>query len=371
VGVDLRYLSQRLNEYDNGTVEDGLNATITNFPVPRSHSLNPGIFVDTALPVTNCLQVKAGARVDFVQTDIDKTPPTVTEASLEANLGTTKFDRDFVLWSAYVSSEYKVCDHWTALAGFGAAQRPPTLTELYADLPFIAAYQDGFPPTFVRGNPNLRPERLWQGDLGFRTEYEWLRLNVNGFAAWINDYITFDRDRGFPTTPLAITGANYVNTDLAFLVGGEVYGEVDLSDCLTPFIAISYVEGRDETRNDRIINGSGSAARQEALPSIPPLDTRVGVRLHAPGRAPRWAVEFTARIVDKQDQVANSLGELPDPHFTIFDLRSYWRVADFLTLTAGIENIEDRFYREHLDLLTGRGVFQPGRSVYVGMEWRR
>lgn len=367
-GIDLRYLSQRLNEFDSGIVEDGLpqDGSFTNFPVPRSHSVDPGLYVDTVLPVTDCFVVKAGARFDVVQTDIDHTAPTVTEVDQVNTLGTNRFDRDFVLWSAYVTSEYKVCDSWTLMAGFGAAQRPPTLTELYGELPFIAAVQEGL--SFVRGNPNLRPERLWQADLGAKVNYEWMRAGVNGFAGWVNDYITFDRTRGPGST---IVGLDYVNTDLAFFLGGELYGEVDLCDFATPFITLSYVEARDETRNDRVANGLGFTTAKEALPGIPPMDTRLGIRFHEPSRAPRWAVEFTARIVDTQDLVASSLGEQTTPHFTVFDLRSYWQCTESLTLTAGIENIDNRFYREHLDLRTGLGVFQPGRNVYMGMEWRR
>jgi outer membrane receptor protein involved in Fe transport len=212
---------------------------------------------------------------------------------------------------------------------------------------------------------------LWQADLGVKVDYQWLRLGVNGFAGWVNDYITFDRTRGPGNPGTTIIGLDYVNTDLASLWGGEIYGELDLCDFATPFISLSYVEARDETRNDRVGNGLGFVTAKEALPGIPPLDSRVGVRFHDPAHYPRWAVEFSARIVDTQDLVASSLGELTTPHFTIFDLRSYWQCNENLTLTFGIENIDNRFYREHLDLRTGLGVFQPGRSVYAGMEWRR
>src|SRR5262249_132294 len=230
VGIDLRYLSQRLNEFDSGIVQDGLppDGSFRNFPVPRSHMVDPGIYVDTVLPVSDQLLLRAGARMDVIQTDIDHLAPTVNEITQENTLGTNRFDRDFVLWSAYLSSEFKVCDGWTLLAGFGAAQRPPTLTELYAQLPFIAAVQEGL--SFVRGNPNLRPERLWQADLGVKIDYQWLRLGVNGFAGWVNDYITFDRTRGPGNPGTTIIGLDYVNTDLASLWGGEIYGELDLCD---------------------------------------------------------------------------------------------------------------------------------------------
>jgi outer membrane receptor protein involved in Fe transport len=39
-------------------------------------------------------------------------------------------------------------------------------------------------------------------------------------------------------------------------------------------------------------------------------------------------------------------------------------------LTAGVENLFNRFYREHLDLRTGVGVYEPGLNGYFGVEMR-
>ena len=80
------------------------------------------------------------------------------------------------------------------------------------------------------------------------------------------------------------------------------------------------------------------------------------------------AVEFSARIVDNQDRVASSLLEKETPGFTTYDLRGYWQATDRLLLIAGVENLTDKHYREHLDLRTGYGVYQPGRSFYFGTE---
>src|SRR5262249_2055637 len=50
VGLDMRYLSQYLNEYDNIPPTG-----IVNNPIPRSHWSDPGVFVDTVLPVNDQL----------------------------------------------------------------------------------------------------------------------------------------------------------------------------------------------------------------------------------------------------------------------------------------------------------------------------
>ncbi len=370
LGYDMRYLSQELNEFDSFAatrqiVPDGF----FNFPVPRSHMYNPGIFIDTTVPVSCEWTVKAGFRLDFVNTDIDDTPVGASDEFLAFNLGTKNFDREFVLWSAYTTSEYKLFDGMTALAGFGAGQRPPSLTELYAAQPFLAVVQNGL--NFVVGDPTLRPEKLLQFDLGLRADYETFRAGANGFYAYVHDYITYDAFGSiFGNQGL---GFNFVNTDRAILVGFESYVEVDVLDWLTPFATCNYVRGTDETRGDRTANFLGQqigAGESEPLPGINPLDARLGIRIHESGTNPRWGVESSVRLVDDQNRAALSLGELPTGGFTIVDIRSYWMPTNYLTISAGVENVGDVFYREHLDLRTGLGVFQPGRNFYLAAEVR-
>jgi outer membrane receptor protein involved in Fe transport len=170
---------------------------------------------------------------------------------------------------------------------------------------------------------------------------------------------------GIPTA----LGVQFVNTDLATLSGGELYGEYDLNTCLTPFARLSYVEGRDHSRDNRGIpllhkNGNTLAVSdEEPLPGIAPLESRVGVRVHEPVEKPRWGMELAARVVDNQDRVATSLREQESAGFSTWDFRSYWQATDSLLLVAGVENFTDKQYREHLDLRTGSGA-----NFYFGCE---
>ncbi|HMC64278.1 MAG TPA: TonB-dependent receptor, partial [Gemmataceae bacterium] len=183
-GVDLRYLSQYLNEFDITTGAHTFSSG--NYAIPKSHSANPGLFLDDVLPVTERLVFKSGARVDLVSTDIDRIPPPFgvvqTEAqylaALKETYRTDDFENDYFLWSAYLTSEYKLTPELTALAGVGYAMRPPTLTELYANQPLLAILQNGL--TRVSGNPTLRPEQALQMDFGLRADYGRLRAGANG-----------------------------------------------------------------------------------------------------------------------------------------------------------------------------------------------
>lgn len=373
-GLDLRRLGQQLNEANISPVLGTSWADQNfNFPIPRSHATNPGVFLEGIVPLAERLTVKTGARLDWVATDAVKTVANTdldgngAIDDLEQSLG-GGFSQHFDLWSAFVTAEYALDPNWTAVGGLGYAMSPPTLTELYAGAPFLAILQQGF--TKVLGNPNLSAQRLWQVDLGLNADYDRLHGGVRGFHAWIGDYITFETWGNFPGLSDPSLLVQFINTDLATLAGGEAYGACDWNDWLTAFGTLSYVEGRDQTRGIRGAFDTPffSYAPQEPLPGIAPLESRVGLRLHSPDENQPWAVEFAARIVDNQDRVASSLFEQESPGFTTYDVRGYWQATDRLLLIAGVENLTDKQYREHLDLRTGYGVYQPGRSFYFGTE---
>jgi len=362
---------------------------VGNFPVPQSHSVDPGIFMDLSIPFSDKFSIKAGGRVDIVSTNVEHSQPQLGggDVDLAPALGTTQFDRQFFLGSGYVTGEYKVDCHWTATAGAGYAMRPPTLTELYADQPFLGVLQQGFSAPL--GNPSLSAEQLYQADLGIKADYEHFRGGLNGFYSFINDYVTFAALNNLFAGDAAFVGdtqsallVRYTNTALATLAGYEAYAEYDLFDWLTPFGTMSYVDGRDHTRDHRgnviianngvtPIPGAGAlGSPQEPLPQIAPLETHLGVRLHQAVKNPRWGVEVMARIVDSQNAVATSLLEQTTPGFVVYNARSYWQARNGWLLTAGVENFTNLNYREHLDLRTGLGVFQPGITVYLGTQLR-
>jgi outer membrane receptor protein involved in Fe transport len=96
----------------------------------------------------------------------------------------------------------------------------------------------------------------------------------------------------------------------------------------------------------------------------------MGLRFHDSRPQPRWGLEIAGRFVASQRRVASSLDEQASSGFAVYDVRSYWQARQGLLLTLGVENMFDRYYREHLDLRTGRGVFQPGINSYVGVEMK-
>jgi outer membrane receptor protein involved in Fe transport len=228
--------------------------------------------------------------------------------------------------------------------------------------------QSGF--TRVIGDPELKPERDWQVDLGYKVDKERWRGSARAYYSWVVDYVTFfdDSVSDFDDARLL----RYVNTPLATLTGFELYGEYDVTTKLTPFAAMSYTEGRDQHLD-------------APLPAISPLEGAVGFRYRDSEKGKRWSIDTGARMVAAQNELGTiemfngpTVVEQRTPGFTVCYIRGYWNYTKNLRLIAGIDNVFNRNYQEHLDLrLSGPTGFpapetqalRPGISPYFGLNW--
>ncbi|HVK19465.1 MAG TPA: TonB-dependent receptor, partial [Fimbriiglobus sp.] len=390
-----------LNTGDPVAAGNPANGFFQTQRVPESNQINPGLFVQSALPLTPRWKLRSGGRLDYVHSSsnprlIEGTfdlfgPPPASGFPREARFnvdpqqysfrpGQTDLSRGYTLLAGFLQNEYKLDEYWTARLAVGHSQRAPTLTELYAAGPFIGVLQQG--TSRLIGDPNLLPEKLTQFDLGLSADYQFFQFGATAFYAWVNDYITYDVNR----SGLGLTQVVYTNTDLATLAGAEVFSQADLTAWLTGFGTLSYVQGLDQTaldrrrapnldssRRDDLLNARRRKTRTEPLPQIPPLEGRVGLRFHAPSVTPRWQVEVSARMVTGQNNVATSLNEFTTPGFTVFNIRGFWRLTDSLLVSAGVENVGDKTYREHLDPVSGNllGVgplLRPGTNFFFNTQ---
>ena len=380
--------------------------------IPESNQVNAGLFLQARAPLTSRWNLRTGGRLDWVRSSSNDRlisgnfnlfgpaaanglngdpqgrlvpgvaptgPNAVNPLVYSADRADPSLARNDLLAAGFLASEYKLDDNWTSVFSFGHAQRTPTLTELYASGPFIGVLQQG--TSRLIGDPNLHNEHLTQIDFGLRAEYDYLTVGGNAFYGWINNYVTYDANRPSP----GLTQVVYTNTDLATLAGAELFAQADVFDWLTPYGTLAYVQGVDQTATDRRRADQLDSSRRddpltlrrkgstEPLPQIPPLESRVGVRIHAPGKAPRWQLEFNARMVSGQTLVATSLGEQTTPGFTVFNVRGFVKLTDNLLVSAGVDNLGDRTYREHLDPISGNtlgsgALLRPGANFFFNTQ---
>jgi len=410
VGTDLNVFGQQLDEsiafqqYQGANLNTGLPTSVANpgnfiqtQGIPQSNAVDAGIFFQAAIPISDRWKLRSGGRLDWAYTSSNPRvltgnvdifgPPGqpspnrfgVDPMQYSVDRSNTALSRDYPLIAGFVQSEYKLDDNWSLLAALGHSQRAPTLTELYASGPFIGVLQQG--TSRLIGDPNLKSEKLTQFDLGVTANYEFFQAGVTGFYGIINDYITYDQNRGGD----GLTQVVYTNTDRASLAGVELFAQADVTSWLTPFATLSYVQGYDLTANDRRRPADIASSRRddpltltrksstEPLAQIPPLESKLGFRIHQASKAPKWQVEFSARVVAGQNNVASTLDERVTPGFTVFNVRGFWKVTDNLLITTGVENLGDKNYREHLDPISGNilgsgPLLRPGANFFFNTQ---
>ena len=117
----------------------------------------------------------------------------------------------------------------------------------------------------------------------------------------------------------------------------------------------------------------------QPLPQMTPMEAR----LTAAYDNQRWSAGALLRVVSGQDRVSESLGNVvgrdlgPSPGFAVFSLNGGYRFSETAQLTAGIDNLFDRTYSEHLNM-AGNSAFgypadpvrinEPGRTAWVKLS---
>lgn len=363
LGADGTFLRQTyLEQRDfNGVIDFGL---------PKSRQNDAGLFMDHRRVLTDQLTIKSGARIDFVHGTSEPTA-TVDARSLALNSG-QGLPQSFTLGAGYFSTDYKLDDGpvgegqsyegLTVSSGVGYGERAPSLTDLYADLPHLSIMQEGafFVP---HGDLTLKKEKALQTDLSLTMQSDPFRGGISVFYAHVGDFITYNAPHLPPPSGPHEQHAIGVNRDAQF-VGGEAFGNLKISDPLSVFAALSYVQGKDLDRD-------------EPMWGVPPLDTRMGLRLVDAG-SQRWGAEYILRIVDNQDRLSTVgfVGELPTAGFQTHSMRGFYQLSEAVAFVTGVENLGDVFYREHLDTrldltagaIPSRGIVRRGRSFYFALQ---
>jgi iron complex outermembrane receptor protein len=253
--------------------------------------------------------------------------------------------------------QQELSEDWSMQIGLSRVEAVPNLTQRYLSFGPV-------PGGFGIGTPSLDPEEKWEIELRTEGRVDGHLLGASVFAARVNDYL-------LPTT-VAMLDVNgdgrvdrvkgTVNED-AELYGAEASAVLFLGDEWTLPLSAAFVRGE--------VCDTGTP-----LPEIPPLDVRAALRWQEP-KEQKMFVEFGMYFAARQDRIDPALGEDETPSFAVFHLRGGVQLTPVWRLEAGVENLFDREYHEHLtreallpegDLAAGDEVPAPGRSFSLGVK---
>ena len=279
-----------------------------------------GVFSESTWFLTEADRVVGGLRVDWIEAR-DKRAP--------AKSATAGRDNDRTLTSGFLRYERDYGDHSTWYAGLGHSERFPDYWEL------MKGGADGGNSAFL----STKPEKLNQLDVGTTWRSGPYTLSASAFYSRVDDYILIDWNRSLTR-----------NVD-ATVMGGELDAAWQFHPSWQGVASLSYVYGKNRT--------DGTALAQQ-----PPLEARLGLN-YAQGP---YSAGILWRLVAAQNRYDAGMGGIAGKDlgatggFGVLSLNAGWRPAKSVLLTAGVDNVLNKTYAEHL---SKSGVDIPGSVSFV------
>lgn len=244
------------------------------------------------------------------------------------------------LLSKKISQEIKVS------ASIAYAERIPTASELYGFYLFNS--NDGY--DYI-GNPELNIEKSLQADLSAMYNWKNNRVQLSYFYSRLFDYITGTINSSFSTMTIGANGVKeFINIPDATVTGIEGSVILKPAPAIDVVSTIRYTAGKDN---------EGCS-----LPFIAPLKSTTSVRY----QPKNFSLQLETEAASKQDRVSKKSGEDITPGYFLVHTRLGYSTKMFdsaIELQAGMENIFDRKYHEHLDW---GNIPRQGRNVYVQVK---
>lgn len=323
LGVDYKQDEHTTRKLNNAEIMAGVRLR----DKPRDTDMefqNVGVFAQVEHALSPTSRILAGLRGDYL--DVDHKMRALDDSErLFSGFGRYEHDLDLGIGAPV-----------TAFAGFGHVERGADWWERNRVF-------------------DLDSEKTNQFDIGLVASGKRFRAGISLFYADYDDYILI---QSAPTNTAR-------NID-AHSLGGEIDLAYALTDSLSIYTALSYVRADNDT-DDR------------PLGQTPPLEWRANLQYddgtYLGGVVLRAAAEQN-RVAVGQGNIAGTDIGTTDGFFTLA-VNAGWRPWENVLLMAGIDNLLDASYSEHLNKRTdasmtalgyggaGERIQEPGRTAWV------
>lgn len=309
---------------------------------------NIGVFGEAGYMVSEQGRIVGGLRFDDWNAKDNRAAMIMRGMAMVAN-PTSKQSRNETLTSGFMRYEHGL-DSSTVYVGLGRTERAPDYWELISKESATTA--SAF---------NTNPEKTTQLDIGVNIAGEGLSGSISAFYSKVNDFILIQSNvnKGTMMMPALVSIARNIK---ATTYGAEAGLTYPVANNWKLNGSLAYVHGENDTDN-------------VPLGQIPPLEARIGANYDNKV----WSAGALLRLVSEQDRFTINQGNIAGQDigrtsgFGVFSVNGGWRPRKGMQLTAGVDNLFDRVYAEHISragsMVSGftqtTRVNEPGRTVWV------
>jgi iron complex outermembrane receptor protein len=328
--------------------------------VPDAMLHSYGLFGELSWQLSEREKLISGLRVDLHDAKDQRelfNSHNAQMAKADWNNPTAGKTRRDTLYSGFLRYEEELTNlPATWYAGLGHAQRFPDYWELFVANPGPVGTLQPF--------DTVRPEKTTQLDVGLQFAEGPIEAWVSAYVGTVEDYILFSYEPGMMPGVLRPVVSNIDAT----IAGAEMGASYRFTSNWKGDASLAYAWGKNRS-DDR------------AMPQIPPLEGRLGLTYERDN----WSTSGLWRVVAAQTRVAENQGTVVGKDFDessgfgVLAVNGAYRLNRNLKLTAGVDNLLDKTYGEHLNLAGSAGfadygleptsrVNEPGRTYWARLD---
>lgn len=317
--------------------------------IPNVNTTVAGAYAAYQRSLTDRIRVGGGVRLDTAHMYVRSR--SLNQALFEAYKGETGLARRDTNPSGNARLTLGLTSNLEAFAGVATSVRVPDAQERFINHRRMGA-------DWV-GNPGLRPTRNNEANLGLNLRNGRWFVRALGFYHGLDNFIVVHNQRRRTPAPgvMNLSARSYDNV-AARMYGGELSYGAALGRRWLVSGGAAMTRGLRDPRPELGIFSTN-------LPEVPPLKARLALRYGAR----TWFVQAEPVVARSQRRVDADLLEPVTPGWATLHLRAGWHARGW-SVTAGADNLFDRFYYEHLSFQrdpfrSGLRVPEPGRNLYV------
>ncbi|MBP7678835.1 MAG: TonB-dependent receptor [Bacteroidales bacterium] len=337
----------------------------------EAHIRNYGLFAEYSKPFGNVTGVVA-LRYDL--NNAGSNPLAMENMQGQPVYFTDSVESEYSNLSFSLGADWKIRDNLVIGLAAGRGVRSPDMTER-----FIILLPIGYENFDYLGNPGLKPEKNHQADLSVKWSVNKAgQIKAGVFYSYVTGFIS---GRLVPETVVkpqtkGVYGVKqFINLDKAWLTGFELEYQSPAENKWQLSAVASYTMGvNPEAVRYIVSNGQVTGSeiiKNDPLSEIPPFEGTM--RFSWKFFNGKLVPQANVRVVAAQERISVSYSEKDTPAFTLAGLSVYYRFNAALEFNAGVDNLFDVAYYEHLNRnIVGSQTefYEPGINFFISAKFK-